>query len=275
MTTTTILADVLEDAAQGNVSESDLANVEAWLAAYRQAPTPITKDRVDYYGLPAAMFSKLPPMPGDFKAIKALFEQNRWVKPVPPEYYGQPEWYPTFESIGVRVIKNVSTSRFGGNGYMVYPSDSVLYMHPGDSMLRQFWVRSGFVVITYQGMSWAPVYPASAKLLGVYSLADGSRTVAQDPVLASTYFTVEITPNEYVLPPDFPMFAANATVEMQINVTVHPGTPVGNYAIGIDTVPVSAGAEQAWTETYLTRYTSGGMINADRPKYLIFVSVIK
>jgi hypothetical protein len=197
------------------------------------------------------------------------------VKPVPAEYYGQPEWIPYFESIGVRVIKNVSTTRFGAYGYMTYPGDSVLYLHAGDSMLRQFWVRSGYIITTYQGLNWATVYPASAELLSVYSLADGSRMVQQNPALAGTYFTVDITPQEYVLPPNFPYFNPNATVEMQVNVTVNVGTPVGNYVIGIDTAPVSPGAEQAWTEQYLTRYTSGGMVNANRPRYLIFVSVIE
>jgi hypothetical protein len=274
-TTTTNPADQYKDAGQGTVPEGALTNLEQWVAAYQQAPAPYTGERTDFYGLPKSMFTALPKLPGDFKAIKVLFDQNRWVKPIEKDYYTQPEWYPTFETIGVNVLKEVALDRFGGNGYMVYPSDSILYLHAGESMLRQFWVRSGFIVITYQGMSWGTVYPVSGTIYGPYTMADGAEKVNQDAAIASQSFTVSVSPSEYILPPNFPIFSPDATVSMLVNVTVNPGTKPGNYIIGIDTKSPGAENERAWTEKYLTRYTSGSMVSANRPKYMIFVSVLE
>ena len=231
--------------------------------------------RPDY--LPEEMFSRLPTFPEDFYQVRELVWLGKITDlgSLSSAYWMQPEFFPKFEETGLPLLQNPPDDRWGAYGIAVYPGDSVSTIVAGESLDLYFFIKSGYLVETYQGIKLGVSYPTSANIESAVELADGSKAVQQDPTEVSEYFKTIIDPDLFMLEPNFPVYNLEGTKMVKITIQVSEDTPAGNYVIGVDTGEVPAEYEQDWLMEYLNLYTSGGMTKLDRPYYQAFISVVE
>jgi hypothetical protein len=136
-----------------------------------------------------------------------------------------------------------------------------------------FYIKSGYLVETYQGINLAASYPASAQIASGAELPDGTRAVNQDPAVAQRHLSIKADPGQFVLEPNFPIYNVNGTRRVKVTVTADATAPAGNYVVALDTATVPQKIEQEWMKQYLNLYTSGGMTKIDRPYYQAFIHV--
>lgn len=235
--------------------------------------TVIRTTRPDY--LPAEMFVNLPEFPADFYDVRNLVRLGRIAdfENLEEKYWMQPEFFPQFEEIAVPLLQHPPEGRWGAYGLAVFPSDSVVSINPGDSLDVYFFVKSGYLVETFQGIQFNPVYPGKADILSGVEMPDGARSVTQDKNKVEDYFDVKIDPNPFLLEPNFPLYRREGTKKVKVTLTAKEYAPQGNYVIGLDTGTVAEELEQAWLKKHLTKYASAGLTKIDRPYYQVFVHV--
>ncbi len=228
--------------------------------------------RPDY--LPSEMFKNLPKMPDDFYQKRSLVQSNiiTDITNISEAYWLQPEWFPKFESNAVPVLANPPKDRWGAYGIAVYPPESVSGVKPGESLDMVFWLTSGYLVETYQGFKLEGIFPVSSST-SASAMLSGATSIHQDPETVKKYFNIEVTPNVFVLNPNFPIFSKDGTKRIKVRITAAKDTPPGDYLVAVDTVPPSADQETTWIKQYLNRYASGKYVKLDRPYYQAFISV--
>ena len=229
--------------------------------------------RPDY--LPPEMFARLPPMPGDFYQVRELVRIGRITDfdKLEDRYWQQPEFFPHFEDLGLPILQNPPKDRWGAYGIATYPADSVSSINPGESLDVYFFIKSNYLVETYQGIDLAVGYPAKADIISGYDLPDGAKKVEQDPNTTQKHITATVDPAIFILEPNFPIYNTNGTRKLKMTINVSSDTPPGNYVISLDTAPVPKDIEEGWLKQYLNLYTSGSMTKLDRPYYQAFVHV--
>jgi len=252
--------------------ERELSELEKRIAMAENA-TERVQTRPDY--LPAAMFSKLPAFPKDFYDIRTLVRANRITDlgSLGEEYWQQPEFFPHFEDTAMPLLLNPPKNRWGAYGIAVYPADSVGTIRPGESLDMFFFVKSGYIVETYQGMMLKSVYPSTGAIVTGQELPGGNSSVQQDPGTATRYLKAEITPETFVLHPNFPIYSINGTKRIRLRITAAKDTPEGNYLVGVDVTNPPEELEQQWMYEYLTAYVGGSMTRIERPYFQAFVQV--
>ncbi|MFH1064084.1 MAG: hypothetical protein V1729_03320 [Candidatus Woesearchaeota archaeon] len=230
--------------------------------------------RPDY--LPKEMFVRLPEFPADFYSVRNLVRLGRItdLKNLEERYWMQPEFFPHFEDIGVPLLQNPPENRWGAYGIATYPADSVATIRQGESLEMHFFIKSNYIVETYQGINLVPAFPPSVDIESGFEMPDGSRSVTQDPEKAAGYFDITASPNPFILEPNFPIYNPGGTLKVAVTITAHADTPPGNYVVGLDTGTVPEEYEQMWLKDYLNLYTSGGMTKIDRPYYQAFIEVV-
>ena len=230
------------------------------------------QDRPDY--LPEDMFSLLPEFPKNFYSIRQLIRTGviTDLGEVGSEYWMQPEFFPNFEQIGLPVLQNPPKDRWGAQGYLTYPGDTISSIRSGETLDVYFFVKSSYLVETYQGLMFDYKFPASASVQGG-ELSPGKTSVEQDPAKVASYFTVKLAPNPFVLEPNFPVFRPGGTVRVKATITASPETPAGDYVIAFDTADVPDEQEQDWIKKYLNLYVSGTMTKLSKPYHQAFLVV--
>ncbi len=231
--------------------------------------------RPDY--LPEKMFASLPAFPTDFYNVRTLVRTGRITDfaNLEEKYWMQPEFFPHFEDIGVPILQNPPKDRWGAYGIATYPGDSAGSIAQGESLDFYFFIKSSYLVETYQGINLEPVFPPEAAIEEGFEFPDGTKKVNQNPTLAKKYLTVDVSPNPFILEPNFPTYHFNGTRKVKVTITVAKDTPPGKYVIGLDTGKVPYDDEQRWLKEYLNLYTSGGMTKIDRPYYRAFIQVVE
>jgi hypothetical protein len=258
-------ADIREDAPYSE-------ELQKRIVAEQSAEKP-GEERPDY--LPKEMFARLPEFPKDFYQVRSLVRIGRITDfgNLEDKYWMQPEFFPYFEEIGLPLLQNPPKDRWGAYGIAVYPGDSVASIAPGESLDFYFFIKSNYIVETYQGVNLVPMFPEKASIETGYEFPDGTKDVKQDPAKAEKYLKVTVEPNPFILEPNFPIYNYNGTRKVRFTVTASSDTPPGKYVIGLDTGNVPDEYEQRWLKEYLNMYTSGGMTKIDRPYYRAFISV--
>ena len=246
--------------------------LEQRIASAEQNVTP-DQQRPDY--LPAAMFARLLPMPKDFYQVRMLVRLGRIadLDTLEEQYWQQPEFFPNFEEIGVKVLQNPPKDRWGAAGLASYPAETIETIVPGETAKSVFYLKSNYLVETYQGISLGATYPATLGISQGVALPDGNRSVTQDPDVVKNYFDVKVTPAQFVLEPNFPIYSVNGTKKVMVEVTAKSGTPQGDYVIALETQSVPKDLTTTWTRQYLNLYTDGSSTKLDRPYYSMFVHV--
>jgi hypothetical protein len=235
----------------------------------------INTERPD--NLPPEMFSRLPQFPKDFYQIRTLVRTGRITDfgNLEDRYWMQPEFFPNFEEIGVPLLQHPPKDRWGAYGIAVYPADSVSTIEKGKRLDIFFFIKSNYLVETYQGVNLVPVFPDSTSVQSGFQMPGGAKEVKQDPEKTKGYFDIQVEPNPFILEPNFPIYNINGTRKVRITITAKEGTPPGNYIIGLDTDQVPNEYEQQWLKQYLNLYTSGGMTKIERPYYQAFIQVVE
>jgi hypothetical protein len=231
--------------------------------------------RPDY--LPPEMFSRLPEFPKDFYQVRTLVRTGRItdIGSLEEKYWMQPEFFPNFEEIGVPLLAHPPKDRWGAYGIAVYPADSVSTVEKGKSLDIFFFIKSNYLVETYQGINLLPVFPAKAGIESGFQMPDGTKSFKQDPKTVESYFDITVEPNLFLLEPNFPVYNINGTHRVKVTVTPKQNTPPGNYAIGLDTADIPEEKENEWIRQHLNLYTSGGMTKIERPYYQAFIQVVE
>ena len=227
--------------------------------------------RPDY--LPDVMFAQLPDFPTDFYSVRTLVRSGRIadLEELEPRYWQQPEFFPKFEEIGVPLLQNPPEGRWGAYGLASYPAESIATIEAGDSIDLYFFMRSNYLVETYQGVSLKPYFPNYLDISTGIEMPDGTKEVRQENVAG--YFTVDTSPEVFLLEPNFPLFRINGTKKIKVTITVDPSTPEGNYIVALTTGDLPEEQEQVWLKRYLTKYVGAGMTKLDRPYYAAFINV--
>ncbi len=232
--------------------------------------------RPNYFGelLTQKVFGQLPPFPGDFYQFRLLMKLGKLTNAsiLGPEYWKQPEFYPEFEDQGVPIMREPPAGRFGAFGYGSFPAEIVILTTAGSSVTTTFYMHTSWLVETYQGMGFAPVFPASGSLL-LSSFPDENKTVVQNSTLAAQYFDVKVSPDYILLEPAFPTFSANWTQKIDVTITVKPNTPPGRYLVGIDAVSPPDAKSDEWLLKYKNKYTTAGGTSVGAPWYSAYIEV--
>lgn len=231
--------------------------------------------RPDY--LPEEMFNRLPTFPEDFYQVRELILSGEIIDlgSLSDEYWLQPEFFPQFEETGLPLLQNPPKDRWGAYGVIVYPGDSISTIVPGESIDLYFFIKSGYLVETYQGISLEAVYPESVNVEPGLELPDGSKQIDQNSSEVKELFDVKISPDIFVLESNYPVYNLGGTQRIRVTVQVLEETPEGIYVVGIDTGTVPEEYEQEWLAEYAGLYASGSMTKFDRPYYQAFINVIE
>jgi hypothetical protein len=256
------------------IKESELPYSDTLLKRIEGAEkSNLSSIRPDY--LPKEMFANLPQMPEDFYQVRQLIRLGRLndFETLEEGYWMQPEFFPYFEEIGLPLLQNPPKDRWGAYGIAVYPADWVQMASGGDELTFYFYIKSGYLVETYQGVNLVKVFPENAQITTGQELPGGIKLVNQIPDEVSKYFDVEVNPNPFVLEPNFPIYKSNGTIKIKVSLKISEDIPDGNYVVAIDTANVPEDYEQKWIKKYLNLYTSGSMTKLDRPYYQIFLQI--
>jgi len=168
----------------------------------------------------------------------------------------------------------VKVPRIGVEGYTVFPSDMVIIDAKADTIFDIYTVLySGWYVKLYQGVKLAPIFPESAAIESFQLFPDGTTSVTQTPSETQKYFKVEFEPEQFSLPPSFPVFKSDWAQLIRMRITVNESTPKGKYVIGMDIVPPSREFNDDMLWKYKTEYRVGG-VGIGRPFFRVFVEVV-
>jgi len=172
------------------------------------------------------IFGGLPQIPTDFSEISYLLANGRYfsIGYLEEEYYKQPEFYPNFKEYGLRYWTQPNTKIWVPNGYGSYPAEQWTTIEKGKNteFTAVVFFYAGWGVQTFQGVTLMP----------------DSRS--------KQYFDIEITPQNFLLGPSFPKFYDNWAYKIAINGKPKPGTPPGNYLIGINVERPPADLKSKW-----------------------------
>ena len=221
-------------------------------------------DRPDY--LPEEVYENLPPFPEDFYYIDAILTFQRGILDLPnlgPEYYLLPEFYPTWESLGVELTANPDRNRSTIWGWGAYPADQGVETIPGDTFQVATFFHTSWTVQSFQGMELIPVFPGTGTINGVTVSSPNSED----------YFTVTLDPNLILLGPAFPRFDREWSHKIVVTVDVAENTPPGDYLLGIDPRAPPQEASREWALAHKLRYVDAGTTGVGRPYFQLLVTV--
>lgn len=249
---------------------SAYAGLEARIATALEV-AKLTSNRPDY--LPPIVYQNLPPFPKDFYEIDTLitFGIKKDLTDLGPEYYKQPEFYPTWEEI-LPHYQNPDQKRRGIFGYGIYPGDIGVETSGGGSFKIVTFAHSGFQIETYQGMGLAVTYPDFASI--PTQDLQSSLPVYQNTSKIGDYFTVTFNPEAFALTPAFPIFESGWTQRIEINVKVAENTPRGRYVIGVNPTTPPNNLRTEWVNKYRLKYVDAGGHFVGRPFFQLTVDVV-
>lgn len=224
----------------------------------------LPKERPDY--LPAEVYENLPPFPEDFYYIDEIVTFQEGIldlENLEDKYYKQPEFYPTWESMGVDLTRNPERGRATLWGWGAYPADEGFSTYPGQEFTAATFFHSSWQVQSWQGMKLETVFPST-------SMVRGSQIHSAD---AEKYFTAVISPDLILLGPTFPRFDQNWTYKVSVKIKVSPEAPPGEYLIGVNPTFPPTEVKREWTLQHKLRYVDGGATGFDRPYFQMLVQV--
>jgi len=219
------------------------------------------------------VFQNLPPYPKDMREIYELvyYRKINDLSIINESYYKNPEFYPGWYYTGKDTFLNPPINRFGAFGYGCYPADTIAFVKPGQALKLTTFIKSGWVVETFQGMQLIPTFPSSANSSYM------GWSVEQDPEKVKDYFIIDIEPDVFLLEPAFPVFLEGWARKITVDIKIKPNTPPGRYVIGI--MPVNPPQEYSdkWLLKYKLRYVDIGSSpgSIGRPCYQVFIEVSK
>jgi len=186
-------------------------------------------------GIPTCIFKYLPQKPYNFQQVSEPLKRT-WNAPLActllgPEFWTQPEFYKTEETW----LNYYKEAPFGltNKGYAGYSDEAIAGVAPGLDFSMCLFVYTGAGVSTYQAVPFGTyVYGGGTGISPAFmqnQFSDGNRTVGMEDM--SKYFTIEVVPKTILLEPSYPIFFANWTQKVVLNIRVSPDAPKGRYMV--------------------------------------------
>jgi len=218
------------------------------------ATGPGITERPDY--LNETMFEKLPPFPSDLYRLRNQIKYGEFwdMASIGEEYYKQPEFYPTFESVGLSLLQK--RSGMSPWGFGAYPGDVQVLTFPNDNITLATFFFSSWGVETYQGIGLD------------YKITDENGAEVD-------YLEVDVEPSAVVMGPNYPVFAYEWAQKVVVEIHVKEDTPIGTYTVGVDATQVPAEKGREWSALYGGLYTEGGGFSTGmgRPYFKVMLTV--
>ena len=172
---------------------------------------------------PIDYMKNIPPKPDDYALIKREMDSGYIdLSDLNESYWLQPDFYPNWDK-AKHFYEQHDYSRWGVYGHGAYPANPEVVFNTtevGSWINFTVLYRTGYGIETYQGIKLVP----------------------ED----NEYFDVEITPNQFLLKPTFPVFARDWVKRLTINVTIKKEPPKGNYTININAVRPDKEQAKKW-----------------------------
>lgn len=196
-------------------------------------------------------FKVIPEKPDDFSAYTREIEfGNVDLCTLREEYWKQPEFYgDSWDISKEKFYDNPDYSRWGIHGHGNLPNDigfGVTNMKQGDSVELCTFFHNGFGVWTWQGFRLIPVVNQYGDL-----------------------FEMEISPNEVMMDPTFPVFGEEWVKQIHIKITAKQDIPEGTYILGYDiTSPTAEFSRDKRTEILYGEYENKELYKSECVKRL-------
>jgi len=218
------------------------------------ATGPGITERPDY--LNETVFEQLPAFPRDLYRLRNQIKYGEFwdMAAIGEEYYKQPEFYPTFESVGLSLLQK--RSGMSPWGFGAYPGDVQVITFPNDNITLATFFFSAWGVETFQGIGLN------------YKITDESGEEVD-------YLEVEVDPSAIVIGPSYPVFEYEWAQKVVVEIHVKEDAPIGTYTVGVDATQVPAEKGREWSALYGGRYTEGGGFNTGmgRPYFKVLITV--
>ena len=163
--------------------------------------------------------------------------------------------------------------RRGAYGYGISPAQTVIDTYPGANFDIVTRVYAGPIVETYQTLAFKTTFRSRAAIDSIYSFADRSKTVNQDPEKAQKYIRADITPKWILLEPAYPIMKNGWAQNINIHINISEQIPCGHYAVGIEITPIDNKKFKELARQYTTSIVQAGIAGIDRPWYEAFLDV--
>ncbi|HZX19988.1 MAG TPA: hypothetical protein VFF13_03165 [archaeon] len=206
------------------------------------------------YGVSSGVFSELPSPPNDFNVIVSLFHNGGFRDEFffSEKYFLQPEFYPSFLETGLPQWTNPSTTHYAAYGYGSYPLRKTIYLKSGETAKTKFFFHSGYGVRSYQGV----------KLV-----------IEPENNGAKSFFAAKVSPNVFLLEPNFPKFEKNWAKGIEIIVDSQTETPSGSYKFFVKVVNPEKELSDKWKNEVIGKYFDAGFVSANKPVFELEIIV--
>jgi len=194
-------------------------------------------------------YMRIPEKPNDFSAYSREIWGGEFVElcDLDGGYWKQPEFYgDSWKNAQEKFYDNPDYVMWGVYGQGSIPREigySFKNLKKGDEFKLCTFFHNGFGVWTYQGF----------KLI---------------PFGENEYFKIEITPNEFITAPTFPVFEDEWTKKIEIKIIVKETPPKGDYIFRFNTQPPSRDFSREATKQVLKLEVDKELYYQDCLKYL-------
>lgn len=232
------------------------------------------------------MFGQLPEMPEDFFVVRNLFNLKFVTfndKVLDEKYWKQPEWFPNFEKEGgaLDAIKDYmkqsqASGRWGVTVWCAgaYPADFYAKTRAGSDFTVYTWIRNAPHQAKYEGIKLVDAYPTCDTFVE-RGFELGNNTVCQDPDYVRQNVKISISPDLFLVSPNFPAFTPEHTKMIKVDISIAEEMEPGRYVIGFNTRLPSEDFNQRYYAEYGFDYTGSPkeFYCAPGPQYRLFFDV--
>jgi len=227
------------------------------------------------YGVPTEIFQNLPVVPEDFLFRVYLIKIGKFfdIGSMSENYWKQPEFDPDFTRMGLRYWKEIKDNDYKKThwstaGIRSYPYEQYVAAKPGYMFNVSVIMSSDWSVEAYQGIHIRPTFIRNAVR------ADGKFQNAS--IDADKYIQVNVTPNEFLLTPAFPVFTEDWSRMLTFTGRIANETPEGVYILSYEIEKPASMNSEKWFMQYLNLYSEGvQMVKVDKPYLQVFIYVGK
>ena len=206
-------------------AEMNGKTIEETIAFFRQT-----------YGIDETdIYRQLPPPSETFaQDVNTLnYGNGLSVNQIPPESYLQPEFYPTFESTGIKTWVEATAPLTNTFGFASTPAEQQATLEAdSNGFTTTLFIGSAWGVTYYQGMGFRYTIQPAANI------------------------QLQFSPNHVLMGPTFPIFTPEWLHKITIDGTIGEEVEGGEYTINIFPADAPIEAQEAWYAAH-PRYING------------------
>lgn len=176
------------------------------------------------YGVDLAVFSRLPSPPSCILSVSDSFNNRQFTDSsfFAPDYYLQPEFYPSFFTEGLSKFTSPVATHYGAVGYGAFPHEWVVSRDSSQVHATRIFFHSGFGVRSFQSGSLGVEFEIPEDAAHVDVSLDSSSSEG------------------FILGPSFPVFHPSWVKPVDVSVEVRPSAPYREIVVYLVTRPPSS-----------------------------------